>query len=172
MSLLLGGVVALGADPGAGTSSKAASELVALMKSRNLDAIAAPDPEQQDRFVAALLIPDVQLLVVGATTTAPAYLQSQLAQHLYRDAYSTLQSAAVLKTKLFFQDMGSDGLTEGGSLDIMYEHGTEQTVFDGDWKRQKISKAAYDKKLQKADADYAKMLQLLIEALRAAPGAV
>jgi hypothetical protein len=156
-----------GAAPAAGPSSQAAGELVAAMKSKNLDAIAIEHPEQPDRFVAAMLIPGVQLLVVSAKSTAPEYLRGQLAQQLYRDVYSTLQAAAVLDTKLFFQDMGSDGLSGESSVDIMYEHGTKQTIFDGDWKKQKISKSEYEERLRKADAEYSKMLSVLAARLRA-----
>jgi hypothetical protein len=42
-----------------------------------------------------MLIPDVQLLVVGAKTTASAYLRAQIAAQQYRDAYSSINSYAV-----------------------------------------------------------------------------
>jgi hypothetical protein len=158
------------AAPAVEPSSKAAGELVAMMKSRNLETIALEDPEHPDHFIAAMLIPGVQLLVVGAKSTAPDYVRSQLGQQLYRDVYATLQSAAVLDTKVFFQDMGSDGLSDDGSVDIMYEHGTKQTNFNGDWKTQKMSKAEYQEKLRKADADYSRMLSLLAGRLRDSPG--
>ncbi|MEO8078420.1 MAG: hypothetical protein ABI818_18980 [Acidobacteriota bacterium] len=156
-------VPAAAADP----SAKAAGEVVALMTSRNLDTFAAPDPDGEGRFVAVMLIPGVQLLVVAAKSTAPAYVEAQLAQQLYREVYSTLQSAAVLETKVFFQDMGSDGLRADSNVDIMYEHGTRQTTFDGDWKRQKMSKSEYEDKLRTADVAYSRLLSLLTERLRA-----
>jgi hypothetical protein len=40
--------------------------LASLMAARQLDAVAAQDPESPDRFVAALLMPDVQLLIVSS----------------------------------------------------------------------------------------------------------
>jgi hypothetical protein len=80
---------------GAEPSSKAANDLVALMKARHLDAVAIEDPRTPERFIAAMLIPDVQLLVVGAKTTASAYLRAQIAAQQYRDAYSSINSYAV-----------------------------------------------------------------------------
>lgn len=152
-------------------SSEAAREVVALMKAGNLDAFAAADPNVPDRFVAALLVPDVQLLVVAARSTAADYVRSQLADKRYREVYSTLHSAAVPESKLFFQDMGADGLSADGEghIDIMYERGTTQTVFDGNWRGQKLSRSEYQEKLREADAEYSRMLGLLREALRRQP---
>ncbi|MEO7274274.1 MAG: hypothetical protein ABIX28_16425 [Vicinamibacterales bacterium] len=143
-------------------SPKAAAELVTHMKSRGLSTIAAADPQTPGRVVAAMLIPDVQLLVIGATSTAAPYLESQIAQGKFDDVYSTLNATAVADTKIFFQDMGADGLsTDNGGIDVMYERGKAQTIFDGDWKRQKLSKKDYEDKRQKADSDYSRMLTLL-----------
>lgn len=151
-------------------SSDAASALVSLMKAQGLDAIAAQDPEDPDRFVAAMLVPDVQLLVVAAKSTAPDYLRTQLAQRQFRNAYSALFSGAVPETKLFFQDMGCDGLKQDGeTIDILYERGTDQVVFNGDWKRQKMSRSAYDEKMRAAEFKYTRILALLGASLGAGP---
>jgi hypothetical protein len=164
--LLTGCVVVATADTGPERSTEAADALVTLMKSRSLDAVAAVDPQNPGRVVAAMLLPDVQLLVVAAESTALPYLKAQIAQQQYRDVYAMLNSAAVPETKLFFQDMGCDGLTnEDGGVDIMYEQGKTQTIFDGDWKRHKVTKAEYGAKLEKADAEYARMLRLLTDSL-------
>jgi hypothetical protein len=156
------------ASPGV-PSSAAANSLVTLMTSKGLDSFALQDPTAPDRFVAAMLVPDVQLLVVAATSRAPEYLRDQLRQHQYREVYAGLFSGAVPESRLFFQDMGCDGLSLAGSgnTDIMYERGTVQTVFDGDWKRQKLSKEQYDEKLRKADAEYGRLLQLLTDGVKA-----
>jgi hypothetical protein len=164
-----GGLVAAGGSP-AVRSSDAASALVSAMKAQGLDAVAVQDPEDAERFVAAMLVPDVQLLVVAAKSTAPEYLRTQLAQRQFRDAYSALFSGAVPETKLFFQDMGCDGLKEdGGNIDILYERGTNQIVFNGDWKQQKMSRSAYDEKVRDAESKYSRMLSLLGASLTASP---
>ena len=153
---------------GSGRSADTAGQLVAAMQAKNLDAFAAEDPRQPGRFVAAMLVPEVQLLVVAAETTAPEYLRAQLAQRDYREAYVTLHSAAVPATKVFFQDMGCNGLRDGdSSVDILYERAATQTVFDGDWKAQKLSKTGYQEKLQQADGLYAEALAVLTSALDA-----
>ena len=156
----------------AGRSTEAAAELVMLMQARNLEAFAAEDPAAPGHFVAAMLVPDVQLLVVAARPTAPDYLTAQVAAGNYREAYLTLHGAAVAETKVFFQDMGCDGLSgDEGSVDILYERAATQTVFDGDWRGQKLSKAEYEQKLRDADQRYSRLLAVLTEALRGSAGA-
>jgi len=153
-------------------SPKAAEGLVGLMKSRQLGTVAATDPQNPGRVIAAMLIPDVQLLVVGAKSSASPYLESQIAQGQFAEVYAVLNSTAVPETKIFFEDMGCDGLTnDDEGIDVMYERGTVQTIFDGDWKRQKLSKEDYENKLHKADAEYARMLTLLADRLQSAPTA-
>lgn len=167
--VLSGGVVAARGGP-AVRSSDAASALVSLMKAQGLDAIAVQDPADPERFVAAMLVPDVQLLVVAAKSTAPEYLRTQLAQRQFRDAYSALFSGAVPESKIFFQDMGCDGLKQDDSnIDTLYERGTNQIVFNGDWKGQKLSRTAYDEKLRDAESKYSEMLALLGATLGANP---
>jgi hypothetical protein len=162
-------IIALGTAAAARNSLRspeAARQLVELMQAQNMDAFAAEDPLQPRRFVAAMLVPDVQLLVVVAESTAAEYLRSQLSQRDYRDVYLTLHSSAVPRTKLFIQDMACDGLNDrGGNLDIIYAQASTQTVFDGDWRAQNLTKGAYEEKLQNADRSYADALALLVRAL-------
>ena len=163
MCLAGGSVATLDAVPAAEPSSKSADQLVKLMTAQNIQTLAVPDPRTPDRFIAAMLVPGSQLLVVAAQLTDPAYVHAQLAQRNYAEVYAILHSAAIHDTKLFIQDMGCDGLPRSvdGHVDIMYERGTLQTLFNGDWKGQKMTKSAYEEKLRNADADYTRMLTLL-----------
>ena len=166
VAVLMAGLTTVAGSAGA-PSTKAASDFVLLMKTRGLEAYAVQDPKAPGRFVAAMLVPDVQLLVVSAKSTSPDYVQNQIAQHQYREVYSTLSSTAVQDTELFFQDMGCDGLArDGETIDIMYERGTVQTIFDGDWKKHNMSKSAYEDKFQNADTEYGEALALLTASLR------
>lgn len=106
-SLVLGAAAVAATSGPAVHSSDAASALVSLMKAQGLDAVAVQEPEDPERFVAAMLVPDVQLLVVAAESTAPDHLRTQLAQRQFRNAYSALFSGAVPETKMFFQDMAA-----------------------------------------------------------------
>ena len=155
------------------SSTVLAKQLVTVMGSSGLDAIAARDPQDPTRAIAALAFPGSQLLVVSAPYPDTATLEAYLANHMYRDVYSVLQQPSVTKGKLFFQDMGCDGLQSGadGAVDILYEDGATQTIFDGNWKRLKLSQTAYEQKLKDADAKYAHLLTALVAAAQAAPKA-
>lgn len=155
------------AAPSPGGSSAIAGELTTLMTNQHLDTIAAQDPEHPDRFVAALLIPGAQLLVVSATYPTPAELQAQIAQKNYRDVYAALQQPVAEQTRVFFIDAACDGLRSGGdAVDVMYEKGTQQTLFDGRWKSQGLTEAAYTKKVDTAEQEYNRLLLLLTATLK------
>jgi hypothetical protein len=151
-------------------SSALAGDLASLMTARQLEAVAAVDPDSPGHFVAALLIPDVQLLVVSAQYPAPAELQAQLAQQQYRDVYTALHQPSAQPTRFFLIDTGGDGLRTGDDhVDVLYEKGTTQTLFDGRWKQQGLSEAAYRKRVQDAETRYSRLLSILTSSLKTAP---
>ena len=76
---LAGTALAAGAD--GSKSAPIAHRLATVLAERHLDAIASADPSSPDRFVAALLYPDVQLLVVGGRYAAPEAMRAQIAAH-------------------------------------------------------------------------------------------
>jgi hypothetical protein len=153
-------------------SSSLVGNLATLMTARQLEAVAAQDPEAPDRFVAALLMPGVQLLIVSAQYGAPAELQAQLQQQNYRDVYTALHQPSTQSTRFFLMDIGCDGLTSGdGAVDVLYEKGTTQTLFDGRWKAQGLSEAVYQKRAQEAEAHYSRLLSILTSSLQTAPAA-
>jgi phosphomannomutase len=162
----------LAAAPQEMTSAALAKELSSVMTAAGLDAIAVEDPEEPGRFIAAMLIPNVQLLMVTARHSSPDYVTWQIGQKQYRDVYALLQQSGLADSRLFFQDLGVDGLPKPGqdSVDVMYERGA-QTLFDGNGENGGGSKGAYNKKLHDADAKYSRLLRLAIAAVRAAGGA-
>lgn len=150
-------------------SSALTGDLATLMASRQIEAVAAQDPDAPDRFIAALLIPKVQLLVVSAQYPAPADLQAQLTQQRYRDVYTALHQPSAQPTRFFVMDAGCDGLRSGReNVDVLYEKGTTQTLFDGKWKQQGLSEAAYSKRAQEAETRYSRLLSILASSLKSA----
>src|SRR4051794_7649197 len=147
-------------------SRQLARELTMAMAERHLDAIAAKDPQNDGGFVAALFFPGSQLLVVGAKYASPPLLEQSLQAKAYRDVYSALQQSADPSSKVFVQDIGADGLRENDkeAVDIVYEKVVHQTIFDGDPDHKDRN---YGKKLSEADAQYSRLLQVLIDATRA-----
>jgi hypothetical protein len=154
-----------------GTKSPAAAkELTAVLDRLKLDAIAAADPADAGTFVAALYFQGAQLLVVSAKYSAPSLLVAKLAKKDYRDAYIDLNAASIAGSKIFVMDQACDGLVAkpGDGAADTWEQGTTNTVFDGDWKKAKISEDDYTKAFSGADDKYARILTLLTEQARKA----
>jgi hypothetical protein len=176
--LMLGAAVGAGAVADAwaqrATSPAMARELASLLTERQLDAFAVQDPETPNRFLATLFIPGAQMLVVSAEYPNPAELQAQLAQKNYRDVYTALHQPAAASSRFFLIDVGCNGVSAGGDgIDVLYEKGTAQTVFDGDWKKQGVSEATYRERFENAEKRYARVLGVFRDTLKApAPGTV
>jgi hypothetical protein len=152
-----------------GKSAPLAKQLAAALDSAKLDSIAAPDPSNPGTFVAALYFANMQLLVVSAKYTAPQLLSAKVEKKDYRDVYIDLNSASVPESKTFIEDLGADGLKakrdENQPFDT-FEHAGKRTVFDSDWKKQKLSEQDYMKAFSGADDEYSKILTALLAQLK------
>lgn len=160
-------VLLAAALPASAQESKSAAlvkQLTAALDAGKLDSVAAKDPSAPDAFCAALYFPNAQLLVVSAKYSAPQLLAARLAKKEYRDTYIDLSSASVPTSKVFVQDSGADGLSAKG-FDA-YEDAGKTTIFDGDWKKAKISEQDYQKAFAAADERYCQILQALIAQLK------
>jgi hypothetical protein len=150
-------------------SAPLAKQLTAAMAAGKLDSVAAKDPTHPDTYVAALHIPGVQLLVIGAQYPAPTLLDPRLANGEFRDVYIELNSAGVPASKVFVEDLGANGLfakpADNNPMD-MYESSGKRAMFDGEWGRQKLSEQEYMKTFAGADERYAEMLTALIAQLK------
>lgn len=151
-------------------SAAAAKELAQILDAAKLDAIAVADPTPPGTFIAALSIPDTQLLVVSAQYAAPSLLVDKIKTGDYRGVYMDLHAAGNAGSRIFVQDMGPDGLFAKDDNGDSWEIGGKTTIFDGQWKKTKLSEAEYAKTVADADARYAKMLGLLIAQARQAKG--
>ena len=126
-------------------------ELTSAMTQQHLEAIAAADPSQPGRYIAALLIPGTQLLVVAAQYPNSVELEGLISRQAYRDVYSALHQPSTMTTRLFFLDAGCDGLQVGDdTVDVVYEKGTSEIIFDGDWKKAKVSQSEYHQRIRDA----------------------
>ena len=150
-------------------SSTLAKELTTLLGQRGLEAMAAQDPEEPDRFVAALYVPKSQLLVISARYSSPAIVREKLLRKRFRDVYLDLQGAAIPGSGIFFQDMDADGLCTSREhvADVLYDGAGASTVFDADWKKQNVSQETYEERLTNADEKYSRMLGILLAQLKA-----
>jgi hypothetical protein len=150
-------------------SAPLARQLAAALDAAKLDAIAAKDPSAPDIFFAALYFPGVQLLVVSGKYSVPQLLVERLVKKEYRDTYLDLNGASVPTTKLFLEDPGADGVKakreENQPFDS-YEADGKRLMFDGDWKKQKMSEQDYMKAFSAADERYTQILMALIAQLK------
>jgi hypothetical protein len=148
-------------------SAPLAKQLTAALDAAKLDSIAAKDPDAADTFAAALYFPGAQLLVISGQYSAPQLLVTRLASKEYRDVYMDLNGAAT--GKVFIEDPGADGLKakrESNQPFDQAEMAGKKTMFDGDWKAQKLSEQDYMKAFSAADERYAQILAALLAQLK------
>jgi hypothetical protein len=127
--------------------------------------IAAEDPTDPSRFVAAMLLPDLQLLLVSAAYKAPVLLRERVLTRKYQEAYQDLQAASVPDGKIVIEDLLANGLAvrpaKGQAADAATLSGKAFT-FDGAWRKAKVTEADYTSAFDKAEKEYARVLGLLI----------
>ena len=157
--------------PGSAQDSKSgplAKQLAAAMDAAKIDSIAARDGADGDIFVAALYFPG-QLLVISGKYSVPQLLNDRLGRKEYRDVYMDLNGASAAGTKVFIQDPGADGIKakrdDNQAFDIV-DIGGKQTMFNSDWKAQKLSEQDYQKLFADADERYAKILTALLSQVK------
>jgi hypothetical protein len=148
-------------------SAPLAKQLSAALDVAKLDSIAAKEGDGSDTFVAALYFPGTQLLVVAGKYSVPQLLTTRLANKEYRDTYLDLNGAGT--AKVFIEDPGADGLKarrESNQPFDQAEIAGKRTMFDGDWKAQKLSEQDYQKAFSTADDRYAQILMALLAQLK------
>jgi hypothetical protein len=147
-------------------SAPLAKQLAAALEQGKLDSIAAKDPSAPDAFVAALYFPGMQLLVISGKYSVPQLLTDRVGRKEYRDVYLDLNGASIADTKIFIEDPGADGLSakreENQAFD-QCEIAGKRTMFNGDWKTQKMSEQDYMKTYAAADDRYSQILAALLE---------
>ena len=162
---------ALAPDVGLAQESRSAplaQQLVELLEQAQLQSVAAKDPADADRFVAALFFPGT-LLVMSARYAVPVYLEEKLADKQYREIYIDLNSASIPESRVFVTDSSANGLQALGTPDApfdSYDGSGRQVRFDGDWATQQMSQDDYMKIFTTADNEYARMLRALLTEIR------
>ena len=173
-SLLLAASAALLLCPGltfaqapASKSAPLAGELVKLMNSMKLDAVAGS--RGVNEYVAAMYFPGTQLVVVSARTTVPDRMKYLILQKSYKDLYVELNGAVDQASKTFISDLGANGLQFKREKDQPFDTvdtAGKTTALDGDWRKAKLSEQEYTKMYVEQDEAYSQMLQALIDTLK------
>jgi hypothetical protein len=152
-----------------GKSAALARQLTQLMDAKKLDSIAGADSQDLGTYVAALYYPGSELLVVSAKYAAPPLLNEKIGNKDYRDVYIDLNSASVAGSKVLVMDQNADGLVARPSSNQGADNceiGGKAVMFDGDWKKAKMSQADYTKAFAKAEDAYSRALEILINQLK------
>ena len=147
------------------SSATAQTSKSAALDAGSLDAIAAKDPADDDRYIGALYFKGLQLLVVSAEYAAPQLLDEKLAKKAYRDVYLDLNGASKPESKVFIEDLGADGLIAERENNMPFDaadNAGKRISFDSDWRRQQMSEDDYKDAFEKADEKYAEMLKALL----------
>ena len=127
--------------------------------------VAAEDPKDGSRFVAAMLLPDLQLLLVSAAYKAPVLLRERVLTRKYQDAYQDLQAASVAEGRLVIEDLLANGLAVKPAKNQAPDAATiagRTITFDGQWRKAKVSEADYTAAFTTAEQEYTRLLALLI----------
>lgn len=168
VTLAAPGVVA-SQTPGS-KSAALVKELTKRLEEAKLDSFAAKDPATADQFIGVLYVAGTMLLVVEAKYPVPQLLEERIAKKEFRDIYVDLHSASVPASKVFVQDLQADGLKVRQSTTEpfdTYEAAGKQLSFDEEWRRQqRMSEQDFAKAFTAADEQYARMLTVLLEALK------
>lgn len=164
--LLVVGMAGTGIAQSPVHSEALAKELAQLLDAKKLTTIAAKDGADPESYAAAMYFAGSQLLVVGAKYQPAVLLADKLANKDYQDIYIDLNSAAKSGTRVFFEDLGADGLKpdhdEGKPFD-QAEIGGKATRFSNSWRKdQKISEEDWAKTFADAEKIYMRLLQALI----------
>jgi hypothetical protein len=144
-------------------SGPIARQLTQALEAAKLDSIGAVDPSTGG-FVAALYIPGTQLLVVSGKFETPTYGTHRLSKKEFRELYMDLMGASVAGSRVFGTDVSCDGLAyrpDGDSPADTWEQASKTHVFEGA-KKAKLSDEDYLKVYSEADAQYARILALLL----------
>ena len=98
------------AQPATSNTAAPVKELASLLAGKGggtgAQFVAAEDPKDNSRFVAAMLLPDLQLLLVSAAYKAPVLLRERVLTKKYQDAYQDLQAASQAEGRLVIDELG------------------------------------------------------------------
>lgn len=156
---VLFGLLSLSVGPAEGqvsTSAALAEQLSQLMTAGQLDAVAAKDAIDDDRYVSALVFPG-QLLVVSARYEVPLYVDEKIENRQFREVYIDLNTASIGGTKILVTDVGANGLLANDAGVDMFDDGSSMLRLDG---------SASESAVADADEQYARMLRVLIDSAR------
>lgn len=162
--------VSAAAQGGTGAAAKELGALLAAGDAPGPRFVAAEDPTDASRFVAAMVLPDLQILLISARYSTPVLLRERVLTRKYQDAYLDLHSASLPAGKIVIEDLLANGLAskpaKGESADSATLDGRAVT-FDGQWRKAKLKEEEYTGAFAQAEQEYTRLLGLLIAQAKA-----
>jgi hypothetical protein len=155
-----------GKDDVPSKSAPLAQALSKQLDHAKLQYIAARDPSEDGRYVAAMHLAGVQIYVISAKYAAPELLREKLITGKYQDIYVDLTSASDRASRVGIEDLKANGLIRSKPKEPpfdVYEAAGKRIVFDFEWRKQKLSEEEFLKALETADELYSRLLGLLLE---------
>jgi|SRR6188768_583097 len=160
----------------ASPSATRVKDLIAALQGKQLESFAVSDSGAPGRYVAVLHQPGIQILVVSAAYERSSDMDYRFYQKDYMNAYLDLRSGVLSKDRLIIDDAGANGLValpgKNPVHDSIMIQGTAEVTFDGTFAdpkkkdQKKLSEADYMKRFTDAEEQYARLLGVLIEALK------
>ena len=163
------------APPAASESGSKAKEVAALLQAKKLEAYAVRDVMQPGKYVAVIVVPGVQLLVVSANYSRVNDIEYSIYNKKFQDAYLDLKSGALASDRFFVDDAQCDGLVAVPGRNPQHDSVSmdgAKIVFDGDFvdpkkkNTKKIPEDLYRKNFATADMRYARALDMLLTELK------
>jgi hypothetical protein len=172
---LAAGVPLRAQAPPASESGGKAKEVAALMAAKKLEAYAVRDVMQPGKYVAVIVVPGVQLLVVSASYSRVNDIEYSIYNKKFQDAYLDLKSGALASDRFFVDDAQCDGLVAVPGRNPQHDSVSmdgAKIVFDGDFvdpkkkNTKKMPEDLYRKNFATADMRYARALDMLLTELK------
>ena len=177
--VVVAGLVAAGsgapaAQDGAPTpvSGPKVKELAALMAAKKLESFSTA--ETGSKYVAVLLVPGAQMLLISAAYLRPTDMQYRTFHKQHMEIYRDLMSSQYSTEKFFVEDAQADGLALAPARNVAADavtKGDARQPFDGEFETRrrnskKIFRDDYYQAFTAADARYAELVDLLLTALK------
>jgi hypothetical protein len=153
---------------GPGNTDALAQRLVSLLHRHDRQTVAAHDPSDPQRIIAAMRLGRSQLIVAAGVPDVPG-VAAWLREGRHDAVYRVLTSVPVPKDGYVLYDLNGLGLRSqrdpGEAFDMFHPFEGVQVAFDGDWQAQRLTAASYCDTFSRVDDQYRMALTALLSAV-------
>jgi hypothetical protein len=150
-------------------SSEPAQQLKYFFQRTGRNSVAAVDEANPGSFIAAIHVAGDHL-VVRARHPDVQRVTTRIDAGEHFQTYLDLIATPTPAGKLFVMDAGANGVLSGmpgaDNIDLIRADEGRQIVFNGDFAGQQLTAPQYDAQLAQTDAEYARLLKVLLSSVR------